>query len=64
VLRRWGLPAPNLRRTPAPAQAGLWAASVAMKKAGLVKSRLNDFERSFELAQKDPGERPGKMTAN
>ena len=60
VLRRWGLPAPDLRRTPGAVQAGLWAASVAMKKAGLVENRVAKFERSFELGRDDPA----KMTAN
>lgn len=66
VMRRWGLPAPNLRRTPMPAQAGLWAASVAMKKAGLVQSKIAKFERSFDLAKDDPDQlrSPGRMTAN
>ena len=62
VFRRRGLPAPNLRRTPMAAQACLWAASVAMKKAGLVEDRISKFERSFELGRDDPD--AGKMTAN
>ena len=49
VLRRWGLPAPDLRRTPAAVQAGLWACAAVMRRAGLVKSRLTELERSFEL---------------
>jgi hypothetical protein len=49
VLRRWGLPVPRLRTQPPAVKAALWAASLAMRRAGLVKSRLADFERSFEL---------------
>ena len=48
-MRRWGLPAPAVKRAPAPARAALWAAGAAMKRAGLVKSRLSEFERTFEL---------------
>lgn len=54
VLRRWGMPTPVLARTGATAQAALWAASVAMKRTGLVKSKLASFERSFDLAETQP----------
>ncbi len=50
VLRRWGLPTPVLARTGVPAQAALWAASVAMKRMGLVRNKLASFDRSFDLA--------------
>jgi hypothetical protein len=49
VFRRWGLPVPAVERAPKPALAGLWACGAAMKRAGLVKSRLAGFERTFEL---------------
>jgi hypothetical protein len=50
VLRRWGLPVTRLRERSLPTKAALWAASLAMRRTGLVRSRLADFERSFELA--------------
>ena len=31
-----------------PELAARWAASVALRKAGVLKSRLNSFERDFE----------------
>ena len=50
VLRRWGVPVSRLRERSTAAKAALWAASVAMRRTGLVRSRLGEFERSFELA--------------
>ena len=50
VLRRCGLPVPRLRERSTPTKAALWAASLAMRRTGLVRSRLGEFERSFELA--------------
>ena len=50
VMRRWGLPAPAVKKAPMAARAGLWAMGSAMRRAGLVKSRLSEFERTFELA--------------
>jgi hypothetical protein len=66
VLRRRGFPVPHLRRTPMPAQAVLWAASVAMKKAGMVENHLAKLERSFELGRDDPDQvaGPGRLTMN
>ena len=49
VLRRWRAPVAPMHRTPMAARAGLWAASLAMKRAGLVQDRIKGFERSFEL---------------
>ena len=50
VLRqRFGMTPASMGKTPMAARAALWAASLAMKKAGLVENRIKDFERSFEL---------------
>jgi hypothetical protein len=38
-----------MSRTPAPAKALLWAASVALKRLPLVEDRIRTLERSFEL---------------
>jgi hypothetical protein len=51
VLRRWGAPVAPMRKTPMAARAGLWAASLAMKRVGLVEDRIKGFERSFELGE-------------
>jgi len=48
VLRSRGLEPPMTDRMRRPELAARWAASVALKKAGALGSRLNDFERSFE----------------
>lgn len=49
LLRRAGAPVAALDRTPAPARALLWAASVALKRLPLVEDRIKTLERSFEL---------------
>jgi len=49
ALRRAGLPIAAMHRTPMAARAGLWAASLALKRARLVEDRIKAFERSFEL---------------
>lgn len=49
VLRRWKLPVAAMDKTPMAARAGLWAASLALKRARLVEDRIKAFERSFEL---------------
>lgn len=49
VLRRWRCPTPSLESEFSTVNAGLWACSVLMKRLGLVKSRLESFQRSFEL---------------
>ncbi len=49
LLRRWGVPVAPMHNTPKAAGAGLWAASLAMKRFGLVEDRIKAFERSFEL---------------
>jgi len=51
VFRRWGMTPAPMGKTPTPAQAALWAASLAMKKAGFVPNLIKDYERSFALAE-------------
>lgn len=57
VFRRWGLPVAPAGRAPAAARAALWGASLGLRRLGVVRSRLADFERSFELGE-NPEERP------
>ena len=38
-----------MARTPTPARAALWAASLAMRRVCLVEDRIRGLERSFEL---------------
>jgi hypothetical protein len=54
ALRRMKLPVPDLDRTPMAVRAAQWAASVPLKRSGLVKNKLKDFERSFELGSDVP----------
>ncbi|WP_232792787.1 transcriptional regulator [Caulobacter hibisci] len=49
VLRRWGLPVAAMDQTPMAARAGLWAASLGLKRMRLVEDRIKAFERTFEL---------------
>jgi hypothetical protein len=49
ILRRWGAPIAPMRRTPMAMRAGLWAASLALKRLSLVEDRIAGIERSFEL---------------
>jgi hypothetical protein len=49
VLRRWGLPVAAMDKTPMAARAGLWAASLGLKRMRLVEDRIKGFERSFEI---------------
>lgn len=51
VFRRWGLPVAPVGRAPAAARAALWGASLGLRRLGVVRSRLADFERSFELGE-------------
>jgi len=48
AMRARGLNPRPTDRLSAPGLAARWAAAVALKKTGAVKSRLMDFERSFE----------------
>ncbi|MBP7704066.1 MAG: transcriptional regulator [Caulobacter sp.] len=49
LRRRLGMTPAGMAGTPMAARAALWAASLAMKKAGLVENRIKDYEHSFEL---------------
>lgn len=48
VLRQRGWNPGSTDRLGRPGLAARWAASVALRRAGMVRSRLGDFERSFE----------------
>ncbi|MDO1560232.1 transcriptional regulator [Brevundimonas sp. 2R-24] len=48
VMRARGLTPVPTDRVSTPGLAARWAASVALRRAGVAKSRLADFERSFE----------------
>jgi hypothetical protein len=54
ALRRMKLPVPDLDRTPMAARAAQWAMALPLKRSGLVKNKLKDFERSFELGADIP----------
>lgn len=58
VLRRWKLPIAAMDKTPMAARAGLWAASLALKRARLVEDRIKRFERSFELGEQPAAASP------
>ncbi|MBN9319029.1 MAG: transcriptional regulator, partial [Caulobacterales bacterium] len=49
LMRRAGLRPPRLAQAPQAARAALWAASLALKRMPLVKDRIANIERSFEL---------------
>lgn len=51
VLRRWGMPVAPMRKTPVPARAMLWGASLGLKRVPLFENKIKAFERSFELGQ-------------
>ena len=48
AMRARGLKPGATDQLSTPGLAARWAASVALKRTGMVKSRLMDFERSFE----------------
>lgn len=54
ALRRMRLPVPDLDKTPMAARAAQWALALPLKRSGLVKNKLKDFERSFELGADIP----------
>lgn len=49
LLRRAGASPRPMDKTPVAAQAGLWAASLALKRAPILQDRIKGIERSFEL---------------
>lgn len=49
IFRRKGIPVAAMDRTPMPARTALWAASLALKRAGLVEDKIANLDRSFEL---------------
>ena len=49
IFRRKGVPVAAMARTPMPARTALWAASLALKRAGLVEDKIANLDRSFEL---------------
>jgi len=54
VLRRWGVPVTPADRAPMAARAALWGASLAMRRMGVVRTRLLSYERAFELGDAPP----------
>ncbi len=44
-----GCVATGAKSTPMPARTALWAASLALKRAGLVEDKIANLDRSFEL---------------
>jgi len=51
ILRRAGLPVPLIDATPMAARAGLWAASLVLRRMGLVEDKMARLERQFDLDQ-------------
>ncbi len=49
VLRRLGLKPAAMANTPKPAQAALWALSIAMGKLGLMQNNIKHIPRTFDL---------------
>ena len=54
LMRRAGLPVADIDRTPAAARALLWAASLGLRRLGLVEDRLKRMERHFDLDEAIP----------
>ena len=54
VLRRWGAPVLPADRAPMAARAALWSASLVLRRLGVVKTRLESYERAFELGDEPP----------
>lgn len=52
LLRKAGLPAPSIDKTPMAARAILWAFSVALKRAPLVEDKLSKRQRDFNLDER------------
>lgn len=54
VARHFGWPTVDMDKTPMAARAGLWAASLALKRMNLVQERVSGFEREFVLDEALP----------
>lgn len=54
VLRRWGAPVVSAERQPLAARAALWGASLGLRRLKVVRNRINDYERAFELGDEPP----------
>ena len=54
VLRRWGAPVLPADRAPMAARAALWSASLGLRRLGVVRTRLESYERAFELGDEPP----------
>ena len=54
VLRRWGAPVLPADRAPMAARAALWGASLGLRRLGLVRTRLESYERALELGEEPP----------
>lgn len=53
VMRCFGAPAPRVRTVPTVGQAAMWAASLALRRTGMVRGGIAELERSFELGAHD-----------
>lgn len=60
VLRGWGAPVWPADRQPLVARAALWTASLGLRRLGLVKDRLKDYRREFELGDALPEPAPAR----
>lgn len=54
LMRRAGLPTVNLDKAPLAARGVLWAASLALKRLNLVKDRIANLDREFDLDEALP----------
>jgi hypothetical protein len=54
VLRKAGLPTAALDGAPKIGLAAMWAASLALKRMGVVKDRISTLERAFDLDEALP----------
>ncbi|MDY6925187.1 MAG: transcriptional regulator [Pseudomonadota bacterium] len=62
VLRRWGAPVLPADRAPLAARAALWSASLGLRRLGVVKTRLESYERAFELGDAPPPPEKGLIS--
>lgn len=54
ILRQMGAPVRSAETLPIAARGALWAASLGLRRLGLVKSRVSTYERAFELGDEAP----------
>ena len=56
VSRRWGLTPASMQNIPVAAKAGLWLCALVIRRLGVVKNRIRDLERSFNLDALTPSQ--------